>query len=69
MVNRYWGNILSRLSRVVLVGGGVHLLPTRDGKPNPAAIGLPAEVTYIPTDPVMAVARGLYKLGQSQTKK
>jgi len=66
LVNRRWGSIMERLGRVVLVGGGVHLLPNRDGKPNAAAIGLPADVTYIPDDPVGAVARGLFKLGQSK---
>ncbi len=62
MVNRRWGNIQGRLGRVVLVGGGVYLLPNREGRPHPGAIGLP-EVTFIPDDPVLSVARGLYKIG------
>lgn len=68
MVNRRWGTVKERLGRVVLVGGGVYLLPNREGTKNVASIGLSAAVTHIPDDPVLSVARGLFKIGSGKAK-
>lgn len=55
VINQHWGDAWRRFATVLLVGGGASLLkntlPYRfNGK------------AYVPADPVLSIARGLYKL-------
>lgn len=56
VIDKYWGDAWKRFEKVLLVGGGAMLLkktlPYRfNGK------------AFVPADPVLSIARGLYKLG------
>ena len=63
VINQQWGDAWRRFATVLLVGGGAALLkntlPYRfNGK------------AFVPADPVLSIARGLYKLGkQVESKK
>jgi len=61
-VERVWGTAWKRFANIVLVGGGAILL-------NGALTKRFAGKATMPEQPVMAVARGLYKLGQLQRGK
>ena len=61
-IERQWGNNSQRFTRVVLVGGGVLLL--RD-----TLLRRFKDRAYIPDDPIMSTARGLYKYALSQAKR
>lgn len=56
VIDKHWGDAWKRFAKVLLVGGGATLLkktlPYRfNGK------------AFLPADPVLSIARGLYKLG------
>ena len=62
VIENRWGNLWRRFAVIVLVGGGAILL--RESLPyrfNGKAV--------VPDDPVMALARGLYKLSVFQNRK
>ena len=63
VINQQWGDAWRRFATVLLVGGGAALLKnTLPYKFNGKA--------FVPADPVLSIARGLYKLGkQVQSKK
>jgi hypothetical protein len=57
VIDKHWGDAWKRFAKVLLVGGGATLLkntlPYRfNGK------------AFVPQDPVLSIARGLYKLGK-----
>ncbi len=57
VIDKHWGNAWKRFAKVLLVGGGAVLL--KDSLPyrfNGKA--------FVPADPVLSIARGLYKLGK-----
>jgi len=61
MIEKRWGNAWKRFSAVIAVGGGAlllrdMLLTTFNGK------------AYIPEDPVMSIANGLYKLSNGHKR-
>lgn len=61
-IERRWGAAFRRFAAIIVVGGGVlllnHDLTTRlNGK------------AHVPDEPVLAVARGLYKLGLQRSRK
>lgn len=56
-IERTWGRSWRRFARVVTVGGGAILL---NGQLDFAG------KSYLPDDPVLAIARGLYKMGLMQ---
>ena len=61
-IEKTWGQRWRRFARIIAVGGGVLLLKDTlierfDGK------------VYIPTDPVLAIAHGLYKLALMQSNR
>jgi len=61
-VERHWGTAVRRFAVVIVVGGGVLLL--RDN--------LTARLNgraYVPDQPVLAVARGLFKLGRMRASR
>lgn len=55
-IDRAWGESARRFARVIAVGGGVLAL-------QPALERIFSAALHVPQDPVMSVARGLYKLG------
>lgn len=61
-IERLWGRAFRRFAATILVGGGALLLrdlllPRFNGK------------AFVPDDPVMSVARGLYKLGLMRVRR
>ncbi len=61
-IESQWGNVWRRFAVVLIVGGGAILL--KDSLPyrfNGKAV--------VPDDPVLSIARGLYKLALQQTRK
>jgi hypothetical protein len=61
-IERYWGTSFRRFGSVVIVGGGAKLL--RD----PLLLRF-REKAFIPDDPIIATARGLYKYTLMQGRK
>ena len=61
-VERHWGNTFRRFSRVVAVGGGTVLL-------RKALLLRFRSQAFIPDDPVMATARGLYKYSLMRSRR
>lgn len=59
-IERTWGRSWRRFARVVTVGGGALIL---NGQLDFAG------KSYLPDDPVLAIARGLYKMGLMQSKR
>jgi hypothetical protein len=54
VIERQWGAVWRRFAAVLVMGGGAMLLPN-----------LPLKFSgkgYMPDNPVMAIARGLYKM-------
>lgn len=60
-IERTWGNTWKRFEHVIVVGGGAVLL---NGRLLPRFAGKAS----MPDDPIMAIARGLYKLALLQAK-
>jgi len=61
-IERRWGSAFRRFAAIIVVGGGVLLLNSEltarlNGK------------AYVPDEPVLAVARGLYKLGLQRSRR
>jgi len=62
-IERRWGSAFRRFAAIIVVGGGVLLL----GSDLTARLG---DHVHVPDQPVLAVARGLYKLGaQRQARR
>ena len=62
VIESQWGDAWRRFARILLVGGGAVLLGQNflhrfEGK------------AYLPDEPVLSIARGLYKLGQQRKRK
>lgn len=61
-IERRWGNAFRRFATNIVIGGGALLLKET----------LPARFNgraFVPDDPIMSVARGLYKLGVMQQRR
>lgn len=61
-VERIWGKAFKRFAAVCVVGGGALLLRNE-------MLGLFNGKSYLPDDPVISVARGLYKLALMKASK
>jgi len=61
-IERRWGSAFRRFAAIIVVGGGVILLN------NELTARLNGKA-YVPDEPVLAVARGLYKLGLQRSKR
>ena len=61
-IEKAWGQRWRRFARILLVGGGALLLK------DPLVERFNGKV-YLPDDPVMSIARGLYKLGLMQSRR
>jgi len=61
-IEKSWGQVYRRFERVIVVGGGAILL----SKAMQDRFGAKA---FVPEEPVLATARGLFKLAQKQGKK
>jgi len=62
LIERRWGREFRRFALVIAVGGGVLLL--RD-----ALLASFGGKAFVPDDPVLATARGLYKIGRMQARR
>jgi len=62
-VNNVWGDSWQRFNLVLIVGGGALLL----GKSRLESM-FPGKV-HVPDDPVLSIARGLYKLAKQQVQR
>ena len=61
-IERRWGNAFRRFATTIVIGGGAVLL--RD-----ALTARFNGKSFMPDDPIMSVARGLYKLGRMKEKR
>ena len=61
-IERVWGSRWTRFAQIIAVGGGAVLLQDILAQYFHGKL-------YLPDDPVMAVARGLYKLAQFQANR
>ena len=61
-VEKHWGASFRRFATVVMVGGGVAIL--RD-----ALLARFRDKAFVPDDPVMATARGLYKYSLMRARR
>ena len=62
VIERYWGQSWKRFSSILLVGGGAALLKE-------SLLHRFVGKATIPDDPVISIARGLYKLGLYQERR
>jgi len=62
LIERRWGREFRRFALVIAVGGGVLLL-------REALLARFGGKAFVPDDPVLATARGLYKIGRMQARR
>lgn len=62
LIERRWGWEFRRFALVIAVGGGVLLL-------REALLARFGGMAFVPDDPVLATARGLYKIDRMQARR